>query len=197
MGIMSLPANSTDSPDLGPPPVAHFDSEDPIKFDASLKAKENGVQVFDLEDQPAVLSANLETRKRRKDGSNQSNSGNAPKDESGVAQAKRTSPVNEDSASSQALNPGAKRKLSVREEEEEKASGQVVARKDDFKFNRRHDIGTTNASRENDVPSRHQNSVSTKITEDLATARGANRNKTKDGNTAVPSSARRALEPST
>jgi hypothetical protein len=44
--------------------------------------------------------------------------------------------------------------------------------KDDFKFNRRHGAGTLNsASREDDVAGRHQNPVSTKITEDLAAAR--------------------------
>lgn len=31
------PANVTDSPDLGPPPVAHFDEGDPIKFDARVE----------------------------------------------------------------------------------------------------------------------------------------------------------------
>jgi hypothetical protein len=46
---------------------AHFDSEDPIKFDASLKSSVHVERVNDAEDGPAVLSANLETRRKRKE----------------------------------------------------------------------------------------------------------------------------------
>ncbi len=120
----------------------------------------------------------------------------AQKERSGFGDARPISPNEQDPIPSQHLNPGAKRKLSTREEEEPTSDPTAVG-KDDFKFNRRHGAGTLNsASREDDVAGRHQNPVSTKITEDLAAARGVNRSKSKDGTVATAPSARKALEPS-
>lgn len=71
--ILAL-AESTESPDLGPPPVAHFRDEDPIKFDAqptiSTPEPEPEPETeaeTQPEDLPAALSANLETRRKRRD----------------------------------------------------------------------------------------------------------------------------------
>lgn len=63
---------SQESPDLGPPPVAHFQDEDPIKFDAqptmSTPEPEPEPEVeTQPEDLPAALSVNLETRRKRRD----------------------------------------------------------------------------------------------------------------------------------
>ncbi|TID15599.1 hypothetical protein E6O75_ATG07927 [Venturia nashicola] len=65
---------SQESPDLGPPPVAHFQDEDPIKFDAQPMISTPEVEPVpeseaepQSEDLPAALSANLETRRKRRD----------------------------------------------------------------------------------------------------------------------------------
>jgi hypothetical protein len=53
---------------LGPPPVAHFQDEEPIKFDAqpTNTAPEAETESHG-EDLPAALSVNLETRRKRRD----------------------------------------------------------------------------------------------------------------------------------
>ncbi|KAI9877905.1 MAG: hypothetical protein M1830_002460 [Pleopsidium flavum] len=194
VGMLSISANPADSPDLGPPPVAHFDS-DPIKFDASPRSGVHVKRVNDGEDGPAVLSANLETRRKRKEGSNASELGASRREGSGSGESNPTLPVKEDSMSSQQLNPGAKRKLSSREEEEP-TSEPIAAVKDDFKFSRRQGVRIDDsASQENDGSGRPDNPVGVKISEDLAAARGMSRSKPKDATVAAASSARKALEP--
>ena len=99
--------NITDSPDLGPPPVAHFDDGDPVKYDKSpLIESGNAAEESDL---PGDLAfANLETRRKRKDN-------NAPKES---LQSEKLNDQNQRSAasSSQILKQGAKRKLSTRDD---------------------------------------------------------------------------------
>ncbi|KAF2769649.1 hypothetical protein EJ03DRAFT_327255 [Teratosphaeria nubilosa] len=61
--------SSNESPDLGPPPVAHFDYEDPVKPQTSPTASRSSpVDSKEEEDALPRLSVNLETRRRRKDG---------------------------------------------------------------------------------------------------------------------------------
>lgn len=76
--------SSNESPDLGPPPVARFECQDPIKFDARTVAQHEQPEVESIpeptpalepenenkpndEDLPASMSVNLETRRKRKD----------------------------------------------------------------------------------------------------------------------------------
>lgn len=70
--------SSNGSPDLGPPPVARFECQEPIKFDARdvAEAQEVGSPAepeaglekkSQEEDLPASMSVNLETRRKRKD----------------------------------------------------------------------------------------------------------------------------------
>lgn len=56
-----------ESPDLGPPPVAHFECDEPIKFDARMQTQAQVGDTTEVEDIPADLAVNLETRKRRRD----------------------------------------------------------------------------------------------------------------------------------
>ncbi|KAK6439627.1 hypothetical protein LTR95_004160 [Oleoguttula sp. CCFEE 5521] len=62
--------SSTESPDLGPPPIARFECQDPIKFDAQGNVASSKPQesTENEEELPANLSVNLETRRKRKDG---------------------------------------------------------------------------------------------------------------------------------
>lgn len=63
--------SSTESPDLGPPPVARLDCEDPVKNASPLGNKLSPPKIVSAateeDDLPAALSANLETRRKRKE----------------------------------------------------------------------------------------------------------------------------------
>ena len=64
-------SSTNESPDLGPPPVAHFDCEDPVKPASPLVQKVSTDATdasTDGEQLPANLSVNLETRRKRKNG---------------------------------------------------------------------------------------------------------------------------------
>ncbi|GAB7342223.1 hypothetical protein MBLNU457_g0469t1 [Dothideomycetes sp. NU457] len=64
---LRLSDQSNESPDLGPPPVARFDCEDPIKFDPPAPKEPVTRDAEDEENLPAEMSVNLETRRKRKD----------------------------------------------------------------------------------------------------------------------------------
>ncbi|PNS14846.1 hypothetical protein CAC42_2075 [Sphaceloma murrayae] len=63
---LRLSDQSNESPDLGPPPVGHFDYADPIKFDRP-EPIEQSAGCDEVEAIPAELAVNLETRRRRRD----------------------------------------------------------------------------------------------------------------------------------
>lgn len=102
---LRLSDQSTDSPDLGPPPVARFDCSDPIKFDrdameASRRGDDMPVEI------PAELAMNLETRRKRRETTlrlAESTNGDSEQEEAVTLFAQRAS---------------TKRKLGVREQEE-------------------------------------------------------------------------------
>ncbi|KAF2227243.1 hypothetical protein BDZ85DRAFT_1019 [Elsinoe ampelina] len=64
---LRLSDQSNESPDLGPPPVAHFDDVDPIKFDRPEPVRRESGGEVEVEEIPADMAINLETRRRRKD----------------------------------------------------------------------------------------------------------------------------------
>lgn len=130
--------SSNGSPDLGPPPVARFECQDPIKFDAqtAVDPQEAEAEIAaetepearpQDEDLPASLSINLETRRKRKD--------SQPK-----LELRRhsiippPSPSSSDAeASAPTLRTGAKRKLADRDlDKPTKTPG-----KTDFTYNRK------------------------------------------------------------
>lgn len=126
--VVRLSNHSNPSPEIGPPPIAHFDNEDPVKFDP-LPAEFDQPDHTGQDEHPASdheslpdLSVNLETRRKRKD----------PK-----VQLRRSSllpPDLDDDEQPQLIRTSAKRKLSMRDVEDE-VEKRVV--KDDFKFSRR------------------------------------------------------------
>ena len=112
------PANITDSPDLGPPPVAHFEEGDPIKFDPTEnRSQSDGATESTGEVQPK-LSANLETRKKRRESSHRGDGdvrkGNRDSDR-GTASTAIGMPA------SQPVKSGAKRKLNVCDDDDQAA----------------------------------------------------------------------------
>ena len=111
LGIFTDPANTTDSPDLGPPPVAHFDEGDPIKFDATQKLSSESV-----EDAQLKLSTNLETRKRRRESSHQKDVGVKNVD---MDSQEYTASVATALAPSHPMKPSTKRKLNARDDDDD------------------------------------------------------------------------------
>lgn len=105
--------SSNESPDLGPPPVAHFDYEDPAKTASPLVNKTSPpaatTATGEEEFLPASFSVNLETRRKRKDGQ--------PRLEIRRHSVIPQSPANGETETSSILRTGAKRKLSDRETE--------------------------------------------------------------------------------
>ena len=114
LGIFADPANTTDSPDLGPPPVAHFDEGDPIKFDPTEKLSPHERSAASTVEAQPKLSANLETRRKRRESSHQLDVGVKSKN---VDSHKYTASVASAMAASQPVKPSAKRKLNDRDDD--------------------------------------------------------------------------------
>lgn len=149
--MVRLSEHSNESPDLGPPPVAHFDCEEPIKFDLGSKPKtghaplmtttdptlpliltaddgpptttaDHGEETSDSPDFPATLSVNLETRRKRRDTHTRMDAKSIP-----------LLPPPSGDEDVAASRPSFKRKLSMRDAEE----ADIKPVKDDFVFSRR------------------------------------------------------------
>ncbi|KAF2863965.1 hypothetical protein K470DRAFT_254274 [Piedraia hortae CBS 480.64] len=125
---------SNDSPDLGPPPMAHFDFEDPVKAPASPSVSYPAPAVADGSVLPD-LGVNLETRRRRKDG--------LPKLEIRRQSIVPSSPERTDGEASCIIRAGAKRKMIDRDVDE------------DFSFSRK----TQPAEEKKSVPGVSDNSA--------------------------------------
>ncbi|KAK5134262.1 hypothetical protein LTR08_006806 [Meristemomyces frigidus] len=115
--------SSNGSPELGPPPVAHFDYEDPVKH-ASPSANRTSPKAADDDVLPG-LSVNFETRRKRKDAQ--------PKLEIRRHSILSQSPETKESEGSTMLRTGAKRKLADRDVER----SVKPPSKDDFTFSRK------------------------------------------------------------
>lgn len=122
------PANLTDSPDLGPPPIAHFEEGDPIKFDHGPEESSHRMSAAAVEEGNPVLSANLETRKRRRESSQRRD---MERQKPGTDSMKPVPAMESDPG--QSLKSGAKRKLNVREEDD-LSEAKDVLEKCDFPY---------------------------------------------------------------
>ena len=117
--------DSTESPDLGPPPVAHFEVPDPVKFDADTRNLPSG------DEQDVVqLPSTLEKRRRRRTSALLQD---MPREAEQSVQPPE-SPIG------LLLKAGAKRKLDASELEEPIVKSSPVA--DDFVFQRKQDTGS-------------------------------------------------------
>ncbi|KAG8528091.1 uncharacterized protein KY384_007007 [Bacidia gigantensis] len=96
-------ADLTDSPDIGSPPIAHFEEADPVKFDH--RAEEDTTT--------SNLAIDHSLRRKRRESFHQDDA-NRVKD--GVNVDEHNAPVNGSSAVSQVLKFGPKRKLSHRDQ---------------------------------------------------------------------------------
>ena len=129
LGIFHDPANTVDSPDFGPPPVAHFEGDgDPIKYDAALNDHEEAIAMKPF--------TNLETRKKRRESSIGREFARLETLDSIEA---CTMPVTlENTMGTQPAKLGAKRKLDARDDED-RVVPSAINEKDFFQFNRRSD----------------------------------------------------------
>ncbi|KAM0715486.1 hypothetical protein Q7P37_008984 [Cladosporium fusiforme] len=134
--------SSNESPDLGPPPVARFDCQDPIKFDARVEERQLDApdhrqepeEKTPEEDMPAALSVNLETRRKRKDSQPKielRRHSILPPPSPSTSESEVTAPT---------LRTGAKRKLADRDLE----NTSKAPTKTDFTFSRKSSIDATN-----------------------------------------------------
>ena len=150
-----------ESPELGPPPVAHFDEGDPVKLDPQRDALHDASLEADTErkdsDTPQGLGfANLETRRRRRPSSLVRDT----KTSDDPAAAKETEIVDGQTRDTgQAIRAGAKRKLSLREDDEGSARSKT-AESDGFAFNRK-----VESSKK---PSRDENSTTPALVEKVS-----------------------------
>ncbi|KAI4232429.1 MAG: hypothetical protein LQ349_005019, partial [Xanthoria aureola] len=131
-GLVSTSGDLADSPDLGPPPVAHFDAGDPIKFDANQQESQTQAKTAKQEDLNPALFANLETRRKRR--------GSSQRGESTTLESADTQPNQAEVLDGQikpghALKSGAKRKFTTREEEEQ-VDNATASEGDAFHYNR-------------------------------------------------------------
>lgn len=127
--------NASESPDIGPPPVARFDEMEPVKFDPPAK-RDSETEADEL---AGPLSINLETRRKRKDGQPRLDIRRLPVFQSPPAD-KEAAPET-DPAQTQVLpiRAGAKRKLSARETDDKPgtATSNPETAREPFQFSRR------------------------------------------------------------
>jgi Shugoshin C terminus len=128
--IMGDETGASDSPELGPPPVAHFDVAEPIEFVPHPPPAGDTVQTLDQsrdhEEEMKPLPDNLETRRRRRASAlieDMSTLNGSTAEVSNVAEHRMS------------LKSGAKRKLDVREHGYREESG--PSELDDFAFQRK------------------------------------------------------------
>lgn len=107
-------ANAVDSPELGPPPIAHFEDGDPTKFDPSEdNLHPSKILITEDDIQPSIF-ANLETRKRRRETTNLRDTISLGMDSDDV---KHPITAEQPSLIRKSLKSGAKRKLDVASDE--------------------------------------------------------------------------------
>ncbi|KAL9111702.1 MAG: hypothetical protein Q9227_003977 [Pyrenula ochraceoflavens] len=137
----------SESPDLGPPPVTHFDVDDVSKFEPQVPVSQDHEEVA-----PAPLHSNLERRRKRRASSLLDTS---PKGSSGL----------DGSSVTMRITAGAKRKLSARECD---GGSQVAAgsRSEDFSYQRtRHGLSLSKAAEKSQGVSQPSTSIQRRLEE--------------------------------
>lgn len=124
-----------DSPELGPPPIATLDEGDPIKYDRMAMPLEAQEGLYNTGPIQFPCTANLETRKKRRESLHRPESGRS--NTSGHLQIERARVEDVTGLAPQPLKAGAKRKLNIREDDkssETVEASEQEARKLDQKY---------------------------------------------------------------
>jgi hypothetical protein len=171
--VADAEVDTTDSPDIGPPPVSQFVDEEPVKIDLPKRTQKDDNE--ELSGLDPALSINLEQRRKRKDSTGSSESRRASKGEvsRGVREAAGS------------LKTGAKRKLSVRDDDEPTLPVPPSS-PDGFKYTK---VVCEDKTKAKVLPPTEK--PSGRITRELAVARGAPREKP----VASTTTARKVLAP--
>ena len=111
-------ANALDSPELGPPPIAHFEDGDPAKFGPSADDVHPSNPLIPEDDIQPAMFANLETRKRRRETTNLRETVSLGIDSDDL---KYSTTIEQPSLMRKSLKSGAKRKLDVAADEDREA----------------------------------------------------------------------------
>lgn len=117
-----LEDHESQSPDIGPPPVSRFENEEPITFNPGQADEEQREEP--AEDGEPALSANLETRKKRRE--------SGPKLNIRRVSVFESPPEDTEEGATKTTKTGAKRKFSVQEDEDKNPS-----QAETFRFSRR------------------------------------------------------------
>ncbi|KAF2421495.1 hypothetical protein EJ08DRAFT_682956 [Tothia fuscella] len=137
-------STSSESPDLGSPPVSHFVDEDPIKFDQPSTSEPSPMEDPEKEpsDLPASLSVNLETRKKRRDSNSKLTIRRMSVFHSPPEKIEDAGGNGGGKAINQAppVRAGSKRKLAAREED-----AKVCSQPEEFTYSRRNSETSENA----------------------------------------------------
>lgn len=104
-----------DSPELGPPPIAHFEDGDPTKPDPTRDDVHSTKPLISEDDMQPAMFANLETRKRRRETTNLRKTVSLPMDSHDVENPDATE---QPTLTRKSLKSGAKRKLDVAADED-------------------------------------------------------------------------------
>lgn len=136
-------ADTVDSPELGPPPIAHFEGGDPAKTDPSGEDVHSTKPLISEDDIQPAMFANLETRKRRRETTNlrETMSFGIESDD-----LKNSNITEQPTLIRKSLKSGAKRKLDVAADQDREA-GQNSG-DDGFEFGKSHaDLAMNKSSR--------------------------------------------------
>lgn len=164
----------SDSPELGPPPVARFEQVDPVKkpspllrctFNVLVDNTDNADDAANVEkvdnagnaEVSKNLFSNLETRRKRRESATEKSS-DKTSTEKAEPNAIQLKPAK--SSSSEAFNTGSKRKLNARDSEDRPTISQAT-NKDGFAFSRRAEAKVT-ASKEASLQKSKQETENTK-----------------------------------
>ena len=125
--------DDSQSPDIGPPPVSRFESDDPIGFNPS--AVQETPDEYAVEEGDTFLPSNLEMRRKRRESGPQPRCMFEPPPEEVVEEPKKS------------VRVGAKRKFSV-QEDDDKAKSQA----EPFRFSRRNTPAPSDNTSSNEPP---------------------------------------------
>ena len=134
-------ANTVDSPELGPPPIAHFEDGDPTKFDPGGDDAQSRKPHISEDDMQPALFANLETRKRRRETTNLRDIISRGMDSHDL---EHSTTSDQSTLIKKPLKSGAKRKLDVATDEDRVA--EKDSQDDGFEFGRNHADSAVNKS---------------------------------------------------
>ena len=107
--------NASDSPELGPPPIATLDEGDPIKYDRIATSLEAQEELYNAGPMHFPCTANLETRKKRRESLHRPESCRSNTSDDLHFERARVEDIT--GLAPQPLKAGAKRKLNIREDE--------------------------------------------------------------------------------